>query len=300
MRTASAIFPTIALIVTAAVIAQTVNYSYDSAGRLIRADYGDAGAIAYTYDPAGNLLRREVTAGAAGPFATISAASFARDEALAPALIVSGFGSDLATGVEAATSTPLPPELLGTRVEVADSAGSTRLSSLFFVSPGQINYLIPEGTALGEATVTVTSGAGGTAVGTVQIDRVAPALFTANQQGTGVAAAFFLAVAADGTRTQEVIFNAGLSATPVSLGAEGDQVFLLLFGTGIRGFENPPTVTVGGEAVGLLGAVPAPGFVGLDQLNIGPLPRSLIGRGEIDIVVTVEGKPANTVTVSIQ
>ena len=301
MKRASAVLTLIAILCAVAATAQTVNYSYDAAGRLIRADYGDSGAISYTYDPAGNLLQREVTRGAAAPFATISAASFARGEALAPELIVSGFGADVATGTLAPTTTPLPTELLGTRIEVTDSAGTTRLASLFFVSPTQINYLIPAGTALGEATITVISGSGAVSVGTVQIDRVAPALFAANQAGTGPAAAFFLRIAADGTRApQELIFDPNLAAVPISLGPEGEQVFLLLFGTGVRGFENAVTVTVGGEAVAVLGAVPAPGFVGLDQVNIGPLPRTLIGRGEVDIVVTADGKTANTVTVAIQ
>ena len=39
--------------------------------------------------------------------------------------------------------------------------------------------------------------------------------------------------------------------------------------------------------------------VGLDQFNIGPLSRSLIGRGEVEIVVTIDGKVTNTVVVSI-
>jgi uncharacterized protein (TIGR03437 family) len=41
-------------------------------------------------------------------------------------------------------------------------------------------------------------------------------------------------------------------------------------------------------------------FDGLDQLNVGPLPRSLAGKGEVDIVVTIDGKQANVVTVAIQ
>ena len=40
--------------------AGTVNYTYDDAGRLIKADYGDERTIIYGYDLAGNLLRRVV------------------------------------------------------------------------------------------------------------------------------------------------------------------------------------------------------------------------------------------------
>lgn len=41
--------------------AGTVNYTYDDAGRLIKADYGDERTIIYAYDLAGNLLKRIVT-----------------------------------------------------------------------------------------------------------------------------------------------------------------------------------------------------------------------------------------------
>ena len=57
---------------------------------------------------------------------------------------------------------------------------------------------------------------------------------------------------------------------------------------------------MGGERVGVFGPVAQPQFVGLDQANLGPLPRSLIGRGEVDIILTVDGKTANAVTVNIQ
>ncbi|MGH9723217.1 MAG: RHS repeat domain-containing protein [Bryobacteraceae bacterium] len=57
---------------TAAVTtADAVNYSYDAAGRLIKADYGNGKSIAYTYDKAGNLLKREVVSGAASPASTV-------------------------------------------------------------------------------------------------------------------------------------------------------------------------------------------------------------------------------------
>ena len=74
----------------------------------------------------------------------------------------------------------------------------------------------------------------------------------------------------------------------------------MLFGTGMRGFTTEATATVGGEAVAVADLLAQPDFVGLDQANLGPLPRSLIGRGEVNILLTVDGKTANTVTVNIQ
>ena len=75
---------------------------------------------------------------------------------------------------------------------------------------------------------------------------------------------------------------------------------MLLFGTGFRGFTESVSAAVGGENVQVLGAVPQGQFVGLDQINIGPLPRSLAGRGEVNILLTADGKPANTVTVNVR
>jgi len=37
-----------------------VTYIYDSAGRLVKADYGSAGALIYTYDKAGRLISRQM------------------------------------------------------------------------------------------------------------------------------------------------------------------------------------------------------------------------------------------------
>jgi uncharacterized protein (TIGR03437 family) len=42
------------------------------------------------------------------------------------------------------------------------------------------------------------------------------------------------------------------------------------------------------------------GFAGLDQLNIGPLPRSLAGRGNVMMTLTVDGVAANTVQLNFR
>lgn len=47
--------------VPAAVRAATISYTYDEAGRLKGADYGNDKVISYTYDNNGNLLKREAT-----------------------------------------------------------------------------------------------------------------------------------------------------------------------------------------------------------------------------------------------
>jgi uncharacterized protein (TIGR03437 family) len=50
----------------------------------------------------------------------------------------------------------------------------------------------------------------------------------------------------------------------------------------------------------VLFAGPQGTLVGLDQVNIGPLPRSLKSQGDVNIGLSVDGKTANTVTLRIQ
>ena len=79
-------------------------------------------------------------------------------------------------------------------------------------------------------------------------------------------------------------------------------VILLLVGTGIRGRSAVASVTctVGGVNVPVSFAGAQGDLVGLDQINVGPLPRALAGRGEVDLVLLVDGKAANTVRVNIK
>ena len=58
------------------------------------------------------------------------------------------------------------------------------------------------------------------------------------------------------------------------------------------------TTKIGGQTTETLYAGPQGSFVGLDQLNL-RVPRSLAGRGEEDVVLTVGGIASNTVRVSI-
>jgi uncharacterized protein (TIGR03437 family) len=88
---------------------------------------------------------------------------------------------------------------------------------------------------------------------------------------------------------------------PIDLGPETDQVILEMFGTGLR-FRtalSAVSVKIGGAEGQMFYAGEAPGFVGLDQIDVA-IPRSLIGRGQVDVVLTVDGRTANTVKVNIK
>src|SRR5690606_8049043 len=105
-------------------------------------------------------------------------------------------------------STPLPAEIAGTRVVVTDAAGFDRTAALFFVSPGQINFEIPPGTANGLAQVTVYLSGSVIARGTVRVRAASPGLFSANANGLGVAAAQIVQAVGGQTTTQFVFTQA--------------------------------------------------------------------------------------------
>jgi uncharacterized protein (TIGR03437 family) len=81
-------------------------------------------------------------------------------------------------------------------------------------------------------------------------------------------------------------------------GATNEQLILMLYGTGIRGYRALPDVTLGGVAATVLGAAAQSQYAGLDQVNV-IVPRELKGRGDVDVVLKVDGKAANVVRVRI-
>lgn len=236
--------------------------------------------------------------------ATVSAASYA--PSMAAEAIAAAFGTGLATATSSASATPLPDMLAGTSVIVKDSTGTERTAPLFFVSPAQVNYQVPAGTAPGTATVTITSGDGSVSTGTAAITTVAPGLFSANASGSGLAAAFAVRVKPDNSQTLEPIaeFDPATNqfkAVPLDLGPATDQVYLALFGTGIRYRSAAANVKVsgGGAEMSVTYAGAQLQLVGLDQINV-LLPRTLIGRGLLDLAAVVDGQTTNSVKINIK
>jgi uncharacterized protein (TIGR03437 family) len=116
------------------------------------------------------------------------------------------------------------------------------------------------------------------------ITPISPGLFSLNATGSGLAAALVLRVKADNSQAFEPVAQFDQAQNkyvpvPIDLGPATDRVFLVLYGTGIRGRSALGAVSVkAGDAtapVSFAGA--AAGFTGLDQINA-ELPKTLAGK----------------------
>jgi len=245
----------------------------------------------------GFVVKIAPTAAPVGP--TVALATAGQVEPFAPECIVSAYGTGLATGAAVATP-PLSTSLDGNSVTVTDSAGVARPAYLFYVSPSQINFEIPAGTATGAATVAFRNQNGTTQSETISIGSVSPGIFELT--GAGLVAAWVLPVISNVQQTLQPVYQNVAGNTvplPLNLGPSTEQVYLEMYGTGFRNAKSF-TATVGGLSVPVLGAAATSQFAGEDQVNIGPLPQSLAGQGSVNILLTADGLAANTVTLTIQ
>jgi hypothetical protein len=234
---------------------------------------------------------------------TIENAARAAPGPVAPNSAVSAFAADLTTDTSFAQGLPLPTNLAGVSVQISDSASNTTDAPLIFVSPEQINFVVPTGVAPGLAKATVMRNGAFIAQGSMQVQTAAPGLFSADASGKGAAAAIAIQVTdVVGPQHSFPAFTCdapfqNCKPTPLNVGVDS-PLFLALFGTGIRGGKNV-TVTVGGKPVPVLYAGSELVFPGLDQVNI-PILLTLRGAGLVDVVVTVDGQASNPVQIMIQ
>ena len=236
---------------------------------------------------------------------TVSSASYVGPN-VAPESIASVFGQGLAPATEQAAVLPLPTTLAGITVRITDSANVTRGAPLFYASGPQVNFQVPAGTAAGAATLAIYSGDALRSRGTMQVEAVAPGIYTANSNGKGVAAATAIRIAPGGAVEVVPVFECpgGVGSCvpyPLDLGTVADRTYLTLYGTGLRNVAHATAVaaTVGGEIAAVTYSGPQGQYVGLDQVNI-LVPQQLRGRGVVEVSLTVDSKPANVVLVAIR
>jgi uncharacterized protein (TIGR03437 family) len=215
------------------------------------------------------------------------------DPRLAAGMIASLFGA----GLSSSTVSVSPPNTAagGITITVRDSAGASRSATLFYVSPTQINFAIPDATVPGAVTIAVNGSSGAVASAALQVFTVAPGIFTMTGLPAGPAAA--LATFYDlnnqplGPADAFRCTPAGVCTTyPLDVNG-GPQLVVSLYGTGFHHASNF-NVLIGSTNVTVLGVAPSPQFVGEDQMNI-LIPKSLAGAGDVVLLITADGIASN-------
>lgn len=194
---------------------------------------------------------------------------------VAPGMIVSIYGDALAKSTVEAGSIPLPTTLSDAQVMFNGVA-----LELFYVSAKQINAVLPDHAA-GFQALTVQNSSGASSVNVV-VDPAHPAVFTQDSTGAGPAAAI------DASNGMPVSSSNPLHA--------GD--YLELFLTGL-GASTEAQVTVAGSSCPVSYAGPAPGFVGLNQINC-QVPAGLTANPAASLIVTVGARSSNVTTVAVE
>ena len=215
------------------------------------------------------------------PLGVTNAASYAPPGSpIAPGQFVAVFGSGLAAGLSTAKP-PYPNTLNGVTVRVNGAA-----APIYFVSPGQINFLVPYATTGATATIVVQNNNVSSNTVTVPLAATSPGIYTMDQSGLGSGAIlhadFSLVNASNPAAAGEtvLIYLTGMGAVAPTLadGTAGNPSTLY------KATNADITVLVAGKAGTVLFNGLAPGFPGLYQINVtlpaglansGPLPLSL-------------------------
>ncbi len=198
------------------------------------------------------------------PLGVINAASFAPPgNPISPGQFVTLFGTGLANGKQTATP-PYPPTLNGVSVLI-----NNKPAPLYFVSPVQLNVLVPFATTGPTATIVVQNGSVNSNTVTVPVAATSPGIYSLDQSGSGAGAIlhadYSLVNAANPATGGEtvLIYLTGLgTVTPaVADGTAGT-------GAALHTSDANVTVYVGGQQGTVVFKGQAPGFPGLYQLNV--------------------------------
>ena len=150
-----------------------------------------------------------------------------------------------------------------------------------YASPGQINFIVPAHIGTGMANVVVGTGFG-QLNGSMRVGPAGPGLFACNGMGGG-----------EGAMLHGTMWRRG----PFSTTTDGQPTPVSIFVTGLD-LSAKPTVTVGGILVEVIWYGNAPGYTGLQQMNV-VLPPNLTGVGRVPVTVTSDGQASNVTFIDI-
>jgi uncharacterized protein (TIGR03437 family) len=229
------------------------------------------------------------------PLGVVNAASSApAGNPISPGEFVALYGTGLAKSNQTAAP-PYPSILNGVDVSI-----NNKPAPIYFVSPGQLNVLVPFGTTGPTATIVVRNSGVNSNTVTVPVAATAPGVYTLDQSGSGGGAIL---------HTDYSLVNAAKPA----IGGETVLIFLTGLGTVTPGLtdgtagdintlyrsDGDLVVYAGGEQATVLFKGLAPGFPGLYQLNV-TLPQFLKASGNLPLAIQTPNAFHDQVDIPIQ
>ncbi|NOT62441.1 MAG: hypothetical protein HOP19_19725, partial [Acidobacteria bacterium] len=163
---------------------------------------------------------------------------------------------------------------------------------LFFVSPGQINFQVPERTMIGPATIIIRNSFGNVSLARLNLAPVSPGVFTRLANGKGAPAA----VASTDNGQTYALSMSNADGSPVEVQVGHIAVF---FGTGLRFQSGALSATAAGIALTPAYAGVQGQLVGLDQINL-IIPETLRGKGETELIFLFDGRNANAIRIKVR
>lgn len=203
----------------------------------------------------------------------VNGASFDSTQPIAPGSFATVFGQNLCSQTMAGdwiAPGQLPTTLGGCSVTVNGAPAMMQ-----YVSQGQINFIMPSGIGFGQATMTVTNGSQ-MMTGNVTVGNAGPGMFATNGMGMG-----------EGAMLNGTMWKTG----PFSTTSSGQPTYVAMYVTGLDSSVRP-VVTIGGIPVDVQWFGDAPGYAGLQQINI-MLPSGMAGVGRAPVTVTSNGQVSN-------
>ena len=220
----------------------------------------------------------------------ISNAANGDPNAISPGSIVSVYGQGLAHTATVADQYPLPePIVAGASVTMNGWP-----SPIFYASPGQLNVQVPFEVS-GQVTVTVSVDGVPVNSGTLTVNDTGPAIFLLSQ---GRAAALNADSSVNGSSNPAAagsavsLYVTGLGAMSPAL-ATGAPASSDALSTSTQGV----TATIGGQPATVIFAGGAPGYAGLDQVNV-TVPQ--LAPGDYPVRIFAGSAESNSATISVR
>ncbi|MGP8245126.1 MAG: InlB B-repeat-containing protein [Bryobacteraceae bacterium] len=227
------------------------------------------------------------------PSGVINAAGVTPLAAVAPGSVVSVFGLNLAPNAVSGPTSPMVQTLGSLTVTLGN-----RVLPLFFVSPTQINFLLPADAATGAATLTVSIVGQPDTTAPIAIAQDAPGIFGQSADGQTFAVAFH----DDGTQVTAgspavagetvTVYGTGFGPTntPRPYGMPAPSGILL---------TDPIAVQLNDQTVTPAGATVVAGAIGIDSVAFA-VPAGLPPASNATITITVNGQVSNSVSLPLQ